>query len=246
MPLETDPALMQKPERVSSRLIKKERSKLLKQTGWFVGGGIVLVLGFLFFVLPNFIKVVNSVLSTNPIAEEEAVIMQAPDLVAPVTATFSAQLAIRGVGTPGMKTVLLVNGTSGPEVTAAAEDGSFTTSIDLTEGENTVTAYTIDEKGNESKTGHQYTIVMDTAIPFLEISDPQEGQQFESKQSTITVNGKTEPNTKVYLNERFFLPRSDGSFSTTFSINTGENILKIRAVDQAGNQVEVERKVTRK
>ncbi len=236
---------MPKPERVSSRLIKKERSKLLKQTIWFVGGGLVLVIGFIFFILPNFIRLVNGVLDTNPIPEENAVIIQPPELVAPVTATYSAQLTVKGVGTFGMKSVLVVNGTQGSEITPEA-DGSFSSPIELSEGENSITAFTKDDTGHESKIGRSYTVILDTQAPPLEVTEPQDNQEYESKQSTITVAGKSEPNTKIYVNDRFFLPRADGSFSTTFSINQGDNPLKIKAVDQAGNQVEVSRTVKRK
>jgi hypothetical protein len=238
-------ASMSKPERVSSRLIKKERSKLLKQTIWLVGGGVILVIGFIFLILPNFINVVNSVLSTNPIPEEEAVIIQPPELVAPVSATFSAQLTVRGVSTTGMKTVLVVNGQQGSVVDPDAT-GSFSASVDLTEGENSVVAFAKDEKGNESKTSRPYIIMLDTTKPLLELSEPQDTQEFDSKQSTVTVAGKSEPNTKIYLNDRFFLPKADGSFSTTLSLNQGENKFTVRAVDQAGNQVELVRTVKRK
>ena len=236
---------MARPERVSSRLIKKERSKILKQTLWAVIGGVALVAAFIFLVLPTFINTVNSVLNTNPINEEGAVIIQAPDLVAPVTATYSGQLAISGVGTTGTKTVVVVNGNPATELDNS-DDGTFSTTIELTEGENSLTAYSVDDRGNESKTGRTYIIVKDTQTPSLEVTEPQEGQQYESKQTVINVVGKTEPNTKIYLNNRFFLPKADGSFSTSFSLNGGENILKIKAIDAAGNQVEVERKVTRK
>ncbi len=236
---------MPKTERVSSRLIKKERSKLVKQTMWMVGGGIVLVAAFIFLVLPNFFRLVNAVLNTNPIAEEEAVIIQAPDLVAPISATNSAELKVSGVGTSNMKTIIVVNGTPGPETTAG-DDGSFSSSIELTEGENTLAAYSIDDNGNESKVGRSYTVILDTKKPSVEVLEPTEGQEFDSKQTLITVKGNADPDSKIYLNDRFFLPKADGSFSTNYSLNSGENILIIKVIDEGGNQVELERKVVRK
>jgi hypothetical protein len=234
--------VMPQTERVTSRLLKKEQKKLLKQTVWFIVGGIALFLGFLFFVLPNFIKIINSVLNTNPLPEEEAMILQAPVLVAPVTATFSAELAIQGISQPGIKNIVIINGTPGPEVTSG-DDGAFSATVPLTEGENSFTVYSVDEKGNESSTSKEYKTLMDAKNPDLEVSEPKDNQEYDFKSKLITVSGKTEPTAKIYLNDRFFLPKADGTFSTTFSLNTGENVLKIKVVDEAGNKTEIERKV---
>lgn len=227
-------------ERVSSRLLKKEQKKLLKQTIWFVGGGIALVAAFIFFVLPNFISLANSVLDTNPIVEDETVILQAPVLVAPVTATFSAELEVSGVSQAGMKNVFVVNGSAGPEA-VSKEDGTFSSKILLTDGENSFSAYAVDDKGNESPASRAYVTILDNHAPTLEITEPQDKQEFDEKHKLITIQGKTEPNVKLYINDRFFLPRADGSYSTTFSLAGGENKLIIKAIDQAGNQTQIER-----
>lgn len=240
-PLEPEPMPMT--ERVSSRLIKKERTKIVKQTVWFVVFGVILVLVFIFFVLPLFFRVIDSILNTNPLPEEESVILQAPVLVAPVAATHSAELKIEGIGQPKTKAVLVVNGEKGPQVDTA-DDGSFSGVVQLTSGENSIVAYTMDEKENESNPSRDYRVILDNEAPKLELKEPEEGKTFDSKQKLITVSGTTDPGVKLYLNDRFFSPKADGGFSTTFSLNDGENILKIRAIDQAGNQSEVERKVT--
>lgn len=230
-------------ERVSSRLIKKERTKIVKQTVWFVIAGIVLVLVFLFFVLPMFFRVIDSILNTNPLPDDETIILQAPVLVAPVAATHSAELKIEGIGQPNTKAILVVNGAKGPEVDTA-EDGSFSTTVQLSDGENNIVAYTADDKENESSPSRDYRVLLDMEAPELELKEPEEGATFDSKQKLITVSGMTDPSAKLYLNDRFFSPKADGSFSTTYSLNDGENVLKLRAIDMAGNQTEVERKVT--
>lgn len=235
---------MQKPpERVSSRLIKKEQSKLVKQTVWTVTIGILLVLAFLFFVLPNFIRIINAMLSTNPITEDEGpVILQAPVIAPLYDATRSAELAITGIGTPETKVVLILNGSQSGETTTK-EDGAFELSAQLTEGENALSAFTVDQKGHESQPSKEYRVTLDTSAPTLEIAEPQEGQEFDSKKKLITVSGKTEAGVKLHLNDRFFLPKADGSFSTTFSLADGDNTLVIKATDEAGNQVEQTRVV---
>ncbi|MBP7768652.1 hypothetical protein KA082_02340 [Candidatus Woesebacteria bacterium] len=230
-------------ERVSSRLVKKEQKKMLRQTVWFVVIGLLLVVGFLFLILPNFIRIINSVLNTKPITEEETVLIQAPVLSAPVSATFSAKLAISGYGAANLKTIILLNGERGPEVQTNT-DGTFSTEITLASGENTISAFTKDEKNHESTTARPYTVVLDTLPPKIELKEPENKKVFDSKQKLITVAGLAEPLAKLYLNGRYFTPRSDGSFSTTLSLNTGENKITLIAVDQAGNESKIERVVT--
>ena len=79
--------------------------------------------------------------------------------------------------------------------------------------------------------------------PEAEVTEPQDGTEFDAKSKLITISGKTEAGVKIYLNDRFFLPKADGTFSSSYSLNAGENILKIKFVDEAGNEVEIERKV---
>lgn len=228
--------------RVSSRLIKQERKKLTKQIFWFTTMALVLGLIFLFVVLPLFIKFINGVLNTNPIAEEDTIILQAPVLSAPVEATNSAQFKISGYADPDQQVVVVVNGQEDARV-ATDEEGAFTAEISLTEGENGFTTYAVDTEERESKTGQDYIVILDTEKPVLEIEQPEDGKEFNSKDNPIIISGKTDPGSKVYVNDRMVFPNSDGSFRTSFSLANGENELKIRAIDTAGNETEVVRKV---
>jgi hypothetical protein len=47
----------------------------------------------------------------------------------------------------------------------------------------------------------------------------------------------------VYLNDRLIVVDEAGQFSTTYYLNEGENVLRFVAIDQAGNQGELEIKV---
>ena len=229
-------------KRVSSRLIKQERKKITKQIVWFSSMAIVLVLIFLFVVLPLFIKFVNGVLNTNPIAEEDTVILQPPVLSAPVSATNSARFKIDGFADPKEKVYVILNGQKHNE-SSTNDDGSFSVDVLLTEGENSLTTYAVDEKDRESKTGHEYTISLDTEEPELEVTEPEDGREYNAKDSPIIITGKTEPNAKVYISERVVFPDSMGDFRTNLSLANGENEIKIRAVDKAGNYTEIIRKV---
>lgn len=230
---------MPESERFSSRLVKKERNKLLKQTLVFTGIGLVVVSIFLFLILPNFIKILNMFFGGGVVAQQdETVILQTPVLAAPVTATKSAELKVDGVGQANTQVVIVVNGQQNPPI-STKDDGSFSTTATLTDGDNRISAFTQDDKGHESKTSKEFSVQLDTAAPELTVDNPQDNQEFNNKQKIITVSGKTEPNTKIYLNDRFFLPKMDGSFSTTYSLGDGDNTLTIKAVDEAGNETSI-------
>lgn len=229
--------------RPTSRIIKKERSKMVRQTVWFIGFAIILGLVFIAFILPNFVQFVDTVLNTNPIpVEEEEQLIQPPVLSAPVAATNSAELIVSGVAQAEQKITFVVNGeqSSGPNT---SPEGNFSGSIYLSEGENTVTAFATTAKGTESAVGREYAVVLDTQSPTLEVSKPEDGASFSSKEKTIEVTGVTDPNTKVYLQDRLVFVKSDGTFSTSFSPSSGENKLHIIAVDAGGNRTEIERTI---
>lgn len=233
---------MDSDKRVSSRLIKQERKKITRQILWVITWAIILVLGFIFVILPLFIRFVNDVLNTNPIEEEDTIILQPPVLSAPVEATNSAQFKIDGYADPQEEIVVVLNGQEHAR-TATRDDGSFTAEMVLTEGENGFTTYAIDSEKRESKTGQEYRVNLDTEKPLIEVTEPENGKEFSSKDRTITISGKTDKDSKVYVNDRVVFPDSEGNFKTQFSLQSGENEIKIKAVDEAGNTTEEPRKV---
>lgn len=222
---------------VSSRLIKQERKKIVRQTFVFVGAAIVLILIFIFVVLPLFIRFINSVLNTNPIAEDEVSMLQPPVLSAPLEATKSAQLKIYGYDSPGHEIVILLNGQEHAR-TLTAEDGSFVADVELTEGENSLNTYAIDSEDNESEPGQNYIIILDTEKPALTVTEPQEGATINSRDRLVTVAGNTGPGSKIYVNDRVVFPGTDGTFTTRHSLADGKNEIIVKAVDEAGNETE--------
>jgi bacillopeptidase F len=222
---------------VSSRLIKQERKKLVRQTLIFVMAAVVLVLIFIFVILPLFIRFINGVLNTNPITEDDSVMLQPPVLSAPVDATNSAQLKIDGFDSPEHEIVVVLNGQEHTRV-QTSEDGSFSADVTLTEGENSLSAYSLDLEENESKAGENFTIMLDTEKPTLTVTEPVEGATINSRDRLVTVAGTTDAGSKVYVNDRVVFPAADGSFSTRHTLVDGKNELIIKSVDKAGNQIE--------
>lgn len=227
----------------SSRLIKQERKKLVRQTMMFVVAAIVLALVFIFVILPLFIRFINSVLNTNPITEDDSVILQPPVMSAPLDATNSAQLKINGFDAPDHQVVIMVNGQEQSRI-LTAEDGSFAADVTLTEGENSLNSYSIDKDQNESKTGQDFMVTLDTEKPALTVTEPADDASVSSKDHLVTIKGTTDAGSKVYINDRLVFPSSDGSFSTQQTVIDGKNELTIKAVDEAGNETQTKLTIT--
>ncbi|MDH5533857.1 MAG: hypothetical protein OEX81_05550 [Candidatus Pacebacteria bacterium] len=226
---------------VSSRLAKKQQKKLAQQTALIIFVTIVLILGFLFLVLPNIVRVAFNVLDGDVITNSsDNIPPQVPILNAPVEATHSASIKISGFGEAKSEVILVLNGEE-VEKKTISDEGEFSFETSLTEGENTITTYAIDESQNESLTSRKYNIILDTESPTIEIETPEDGSSITLRKNQITsVKGITEPNAKVYIGGRLSFANSEGNFAGTYSLIEGENKISIRSVDKAGNQSELE------
>lgn len=232
---------------MNSRLARQEQRKILRQTILFGGLAVILFLAFLFIILPQSVRLVSNLAGNtggNPFDITDTIPPQTPVLDAPPLATPSAQLAISGLGEPETEIVLVVNAAEQSRTTAA-DDGRFSFNVALQEGENTINLYAMDTAGNESPSSQTYYIIRDSQPPKLTIEEPQDGQTVELRRNqVITIKGETDPNARVMVNGRLAFARNDGTFSTTYQLNEGENTLVIEAEDEAGNKSTVELKVT--
>lgn len=91
-----------------------------------------------------------------------------------------------------------------------------------------------------SQTGTQ--IQGQSKIIPLVVSEPSNNMVTTSP--TISVKGKTVANADISINEKDLKADAQGNFSTTISMEEGENIIAVLAVDEAGNFVEQDLIVT--
>lgn len=231
-------------KRVSSRLARKEQKKLSRQTFGVVVLSVVILLFFIFVLLPGGVKLFFSFLDSNTGLEEtDTLPPQVPILSSPVEATFSASVKLTGFAEPKSKVVVVANGEKDGEIDVA-DDGDFEYNLALTEGQNEFTLYSKDEAENESAMTKNYSILFDKDIPTIDIESPENGVQIEAKKNqNIEVKGKTEAGAKMYLNDRLVFVKGDGSFSSNYLLSEGENILTFLVVDKAGNTSKTELKV---
>jgi hypothetical protein len=110
------------------------------------------------------------------------------------------------------------------------EQGSFYADVDLSEGLNTIVIAAEDFLGGKKEIIHE--VVLDTVPPSITIKAPQPGQV--TRDAQITIVGTTDPTANVSING-IALQTEDGLFAHEVSLEEGENVFVIEAVDAAGN-----------
>jgi uncharacterized protein YfaP (DUF2135 family) len=232
---------MKRRQPITPRLAKKEQKKLARQTALIFIFTLFLLGGFIFFVLPNVVRVAFNVLDSDPIAGlGDTVPPQIPILSAPVNATHSAEIKISGFGEAGSEVVLVLSGEEADKQ-QIDEEGKFEFMVELTEGENSIATYAIDEAKNESIASKSYSVLLDSEAPTLEIESPEAGSTITLRKNQLTtIKGKTESKAKVYVGGKLTFADFEGAFSTTYNLSEGENKIEIEARDSAGNMTKQE------
>jgi|GEM_PF-1967693 len=115
-------------------------------------------------------------------------------------------------------------------------DGTFSAGVDLTAGPNFVTVVASDAAGNRASVLR--TVVMDDQL-LLKITSPDPEKRLVTREVTILVEGATDIDALVRLNNGIVSVEPDGTFSVTHTLNEGANTLEFRASDRAGNSREL-------
>lgn len=227
--------------RPASRLAKKEEKKLLIQTIGFIVVGVLILFAFIFLIMPTAIRLFFQFLDGNKgLDVSDKIPPQVPILAAPADATNSATVSLSGYAEANSKVIFVLNGSEVSRVTATSE-GTFTQDLRLETGENLLTTYSADEAGNESAKSTAYKIFMDTEPIEIKIEEPTSGAQIEGrKNQNLIIKGTAKPEAKIFVNDRLNYGKPDGSFAVSYALSEGENKIKLRVVDKAGNQAETE------
>ncbi|GEM_PF-6993538 len=149
--------------------------------------------------------------------------------VAPATRV--ASYAVRGIAEPNSTVTIMLNSASAGTA-AAASNGSFSKTITLLQGNNTVSAYATDGAGNRGSQSQDYAILLDS-LAALHFSVPDYAQE-----NRLAVSGTAEQGATLaaYLNgEEIASGPSNGSFSFEFQLRRGNNSINITASDALGN-----------
>lgn len=234
--------------RRTSRLTRVQAKKNKRQAMFFICLAGLLFLLFIFLGIPSLIKMVvflGDLRSSSEVSEtEKEIILRAPQLLALPEATSSAYINIKGYGEPGT-TIKILRSEIEKDKTIVDKSGSFSINkFQLEEGENEIKAVAEDPDGKqESKTSKTYIVIFDQSPPKLEITGPQDGQEFFDKEKEIAVGGQAGSDVRVTVNGFLASVNSDGVFTKIITLSEGENEIKVEAVDLAGNKTEKKIKV---
>lgn len=165
-----------------------------------------------------------------------------PDIETPPTFTKENRIQFVGKTRPGYTAAIFFNDDK-IEVLADAQ-GEFQSQLELSNGENKVSALVKDNNGKESVRSRDYSITLDKEAPEIKIISPENGKQFfGNRDKQQKIEGETEATSKVFINDRVVIVRSDGKFDFPITLSEGENTYKIKSVDPAGNETEIEFKL---
>lgn len=198
------------------------------------------------WILPTLIGglgFLNSLIKpTSKVSTQEEATLAPPVLNIPYEATNKVVITIEGYAVPSSKVTIFVDEQEAGSTTTS-EDGSFKVEeVSLNIGTNNIYGKTSDGRG-ESLPSKTIKVIFDDEKPLLEISEPEDGKEISGGDRKVNVSGKTDPSAQIFVNDIRVVVNSDGSFTTTYSLNDGENILTIKALDQASNDQEIVRRV---
>lgn len=229
--------------RLSRRIEKQsKRSTFLA----LLGIGIIVVAIFK-FAIPLIAQLGIFLDNLNPADTEtqqnSTSFLQSPRIDALPIATNSAVIKITGVGIPEKDVEVFVGEELINKITADIKGRFEIPDLRLRAGQNIIKAR-IRDNDNTSDFSDKQIVIFDNTPPFLEITSPSQNQNFGKDQNTIEVKGKTEKEAIVTVNDFRAIVESDGNFSYLLRLSAGENIVKVKAQDPAGEETQIERKIT--
>ncbi len=220
--------------------VKKRRQQLWWQIVILSLIILFLSIWFLLMAFPMMVRETGRKNSLKFIPNQRELKPQMPLINVPPAYTNVKELRLSGFGTPNAKVYLMVNENEKQIYEAVIGiNGEFLLNIDLNEGENVLRAYSINEQGLRSNDARLIKVVLDQGVPEIELWEPENNQEIIGKdRQMLKIKGQTEPQVRVLINNMTVWADSEGKFEFDYKLQTGENEIKIVAIDQAENQAE--------
>src|SRR3989339_5070 len=156
-------------------------------------------------------------------------------------ATNSAIVYLKGRASPDTQIQLFHNKLRVATLTTDFE-GNLEFEQVLEERNNQFYVKSIDPYSKKTSQSKYYSVTFIDEPPSLQISNPQDGKKYY--ETGLTVEGITDKEVFVKINNIPVVIKADGSFSYSLTLSKGENKIKIVATDLAGNVTEQELTVT--
>lgn len=159
-----------------------------------------------------------------------------PRLTSIPVATRSAALNIGGYADEGLTIKLFANDVEIQSLVSDKEGGFSFEDAPLAEGQNRFYVKAYDSFGQESKPSRTVVVTYKEKPPSLIVRQPFNQETFTQKESEIAIEGKTDPEVSVKVNELQMVVDDRGNFRTLYSLQEGANKLHFEAQDLAGNK----------
>jgi len=203
---------------------------------------VLILAGILYGGINLFVKLTawwadqQTIVNNDP---EDTVAPSPPRLVITNRVVKESNFSLIGFSEPESGITLTNNGQPVAKVNADS-NGQFNFSdLTLVEGENALSVKASDKAGNFSQPSSTETIIFDNKPPALQLEYPTNGSDFRGADSqTIEIRGKTEEKARVWINDKLVIIGEDGQFVATHRLNQGNQELKIKSIDSAGNETE--------
>lgn len=236
----------------NSRYENAARKNYLRNILLSVSGIFVIIIFLIFFGIPFLINLSlfsQNFRSANDVNETDKKISSlAPPVIDQLpSAQKENKIDITGYALAADKVTLYLNNKI-VEETATDDEGKFAfRKIVLKEGPNTIKAKSQKNPDIESALTKEITVIFKKNPPVLEIESPADNTEIEeNKPNRLEIRGKTDPDSRVTINDFWAIVDDEGKFSYLYNLTQGENKLKIKAIDEAGNISEKEIKVNKK
>lgn len=160
----------------------------------------------------------------------------APVITSPVDNSYlnNENVTIKGTAAPGMDVHIFSNDKDIANG-KVNDDGSFSIDVVLQEGVNILKAKTITEIGS-TPYSQEIKVIVDKAIPVLEITSPQNNTNSNDQVITVTGTAKDDNLEYVEVNGTKTDIDSNGNWTAKLMSKEGENVIKVVARDKAGNE----------
>ncbi|KKR31700.1 MAG: CUB domain protein [Candidatus Gottesmanbacteria bacterium GW2011_GWC2_39_8] len=231
---------------LKSHLERTEEKRLTKRLLTLTFLFLIFAIFSLFMAIPLLAKFSLLLTGTKSITKDQAgsnnIPLFPPSLNPSFEATNTAKISVSGFSESGLDVEILVNGQSQGK-TVADKEGKFNFSdVLLEEGENMITAFV--KKGEKTSVDSEGVSVLYLKNPpKINIDQPKDGDNIIDSNPLYTVNGSTDPNVKITINERMAIVDSKGKFSYDLKLTSGENQIKVLGIDPAGNLTSTELKI---
>lgn len=228
-------------KRYPGKLISTENKKNTRGAVFYIILTIAVILAIYFLGIPALGRLTSFVSSMKGNDKK----ISSSDITPPPPPKFKnfpeftnqTTLSLSGNTEAGSTVKLIFNGI--PSEVISDSDGQFSFTVDLQNGINTFAATATDQSGNQSQKSEDYKITFDNKAPELTVSSPNDGSSFfGSNQRQVTIQGQTEPDASVTINDRIIFVDDTGNFQYTTTLNEGSNNFNIKATDKAGNTTE--------